>query len=63
MPDVTLKRLTNLDCIIQAEECRRLARVAQSSKHRGILNQMAETLERIATDIETRTQRPHLRLV
>jgi hypothetical protein len=56
-------RLTNLDCIVQAEECRRLARMALSNEHRSALNQMAETWERIATDIETRARQPFPRLV
>jgi hypothetical protein len=63
MSDSRLKRLTNLDCILQAEECRHLARGALSSKHRIMMNHIAETWERIATDIESRAKRPFPRLV
>jgi len=63
MSDTRLKRLINLDCIIQAEECRHLARGALSSEHRIMMNHIAETWERIATDIESRAKQPFPRPV
>jgi hypothetical protein len=55
MSEIRPKRLTKLDCIIQAEECRHFA-----SCH---VEHMADTWERIATDIETQAKRPFPRLV
>lgn len=63
MSDARRRRLTNLDCIMQAEECRQLARAAFSNEHRITLNQIAKTFERIASDIEVRARRSFLRLV
>jgi hypothetical protein len=63
MSDTRHKRLTNLDCIIQAEECRHLAHGALSSEHRIMMHHIAETWERIATDIENRAKRPFPKLV
>ena len=63
MSETKPTRLTNLDCIVKAEECRRMARLAFSNQHRSALNQMAETWERIGTDIETRGRKAVPRIV
>lgn len=63
MPHATQRQLTNLDCIIQAEECRAFARIASSGEHRTVLTAMAASWERIADDLEARTRRSALRLV
>jgi hypothetical protein len=63
MSETRPRRLTNLDCILQAEECRHLARIALSSEHRIMLHHMADNLNRIATDIEARAKQPFPQLV
>ena len=58
---MTSRRLNPLDCIIHADNCRRMAGVALSSERRIMLTHIAETWERIAADIERRTMPPFSR--
>jgi len=47
------QRITIDDARSKAAECRDLARQAQVSKHRVMLEHMAETWERIASNMQT----------
>ena len=51
---MTSLRLNPLDCIVHADDCRRMAGVALRGEHRIMLTHMAETWERIAAVIEKR---------
>ena len=50
------KRLSAEECKSKAEDCREMGRVAVRSEHRIMLQHMAETWERIATDVSDNTQ-------
>ena len=52
------RRLNPLDCIVHADDCRRMAGVTLHGEHRIMLTHMAETWERVATDIEKRATQP-----
>jgi hypothetical protein len=45
------KRLTPEQCHQRAEKCRRLAKMAEVERHQIMLNHMAETWERLATEM------------
>jgi hypothetical protein len=63
MSDGKPERITDLDCMTKAEECRHLSRLALSKEHRVMLVHMADTWERIADDIGRRAARAYPRLV
>jgi hypothetical protein len=46
------KRLTPAEAQAKADECRALAKVAESNSHRLMLTSIAETWERIAASTE-----------
>jgi hypothetical protein len=48
------RRLNPLDCIIHADDCRRIASISMVDAHRAMLNRMAETWDCMAIDIELR---------
>jgi hypothetical protein len=50
--------LNPLDCIVHADDCRRMALTTLRRDHRIMLTHMAETWERIAADIEQRMPQP-----
>lgn len=52
------KPLNPLDCIVQADDCRRIARLASVSAHRVMLNHMADVWDRVALDIDSRREPP-----
>jgi hypothetical protein len=60
---MTPRRLNPLDCIVHADDCRRMAGAAWRGEHRAMLIHMAETWERVAVDIERRAKQPFPRLV
>jgi hypothetical protein len=45
------ERLTAEQCHTKADECREIARVANSEEHRTMLEHMAQTWDRIAADV------------
>jgi hypothetical protein len=53
----TTKRLSAHEARLKAEECRAMALRVGLAEHKVMLEHMAETWERIATDLER--QRPH----
>jgi hypothetical protein len=63
MAHTNLKRLTSLDCLLQAEECRHFGRLALINEHRVTLERIAETWERMAADIDRRAKQLFPRLV
>lgn len=56
MAEQTRKRLSAEECRAKAEECREIARAATREEHRTMLQHMAETWERIATDVSSHQQ-------
>jgi transposase len=48
--------LNPLDCIVQADDCRRIAGIASAVEHRIMLHHMADTWDRIARDIDSRLE-------
>jgi hypothetical protein len=52
MSETGRSRLTPAEAQQKADECRELAKRALNPEHRVMLNHMAETWERIATDMK-----------
>jgi hypothetical protein len=48
MPEQASKRLSVTEALVRATDCRELARNASNPEHKTLLEQMAETWERIA---------------
>jgi hypothetical protein len=53
---VPTKRLSAADCKAKADDCREMARLALKPEHRIMLQHMAETWDRIASDVSDNNQ-------